>query len=173
MAEASVKYNRIWQTGSWQRSTANFRQACELVRNGRIGRVRRVEVGLPGGWSDFAKTKDQTQITAPPASVDYDRWIGPAEEMPFIMARFHKNWRWNLNTGGGQIMDWVGHHVDIAHWGMDWDNTGPLSVDGKGEYPERSAVWNTAGKYWVECQYPGEVTMIIAGGYQEIRGGTK
>ena len=146
-AEAAARYNRIWQTGSWQRSTANFRQACELVRNGRIGKVRRVEVGLPGGWSDFAKTKDQMQVADPPPGVNYDRWIGPAHEMPFIMARFHKNWRWNLDTGGGQLMDWVGHHVDIAHWGMDWDNTGPLEISGKGEYPDKQEVWNTAGKY--------------------------
>jgi len=173
MSVAAAKYKRVWQTGSWQRSKANFRQACELVRNGRIGKVRRIEVGLPGGWTDFAKTKDQTQITDPPPGVDYDRWIGAAQEMPFIMARFHKNWRWNLNFGGGQIMDWVGHHVDIAHWGMGWDHTGPLSVSGKGEYPEPTAVWNTAGKYWVECQYVGDVTMVIAGAYKEIRGGTK
>jgi predicted dehydrogenase len=172
-ADASVKYNRIWQTGSWQRSTANFRQACELVRNSRIGKVHRVEVGLPGGWTDFAKTKDQMQVTEPPAGVNYDRWLGPAREMPFIMARFHKNWRWNLNIGGGQIMDWVGHHVDIAHWGMNWDQTGPFSVEGKGEYPDPTAVWNSAGKYWVECRYPGDVTMIMAGGYPEIRSGTR
>jgi predicted dehydrogenase len=172
-AEAASKYNRIWQTGSWQRSQANFRQACEIVRNGVIGKVSRVEVGLPGGWTDFAKTKEQNQVADPPKTVDYDRWIGPAKEMPFIMARFHKNWRWNLNFGGGQIMDWVGHHVDIAHWGMDWDNTGPVEVSGKGEYPPRDAMWNSAGKYHVECKYRGGVVMIVAGGEKDIRGGTK
>ncbi len=173
MADAMTKYKRIFQTGSWQRSTANFRQACELVRNGRIGKVQKVEVGLPGGWTDFAKTKDQDQITPPPAHVDYDRWLGPAREMPFIMARFHKNWRWNLNTGGGQLMDWVGHHVDIAHWGMDWDATGPVEIEGKGEYPARDAMWNTAGKYWIDYKYPDGTPMVIAGGYKEIAGGTK
>lgn len=174
MVQAAAKYNRIWQTGSWQRSTANFHQACELVRNGRIGKIRRVEVGLPGAWSDIAKNRDQTQVTEPPAGVDYDRWLGPAEEMPFIVSRFHKNWRWNLNFGGGQLMDWVGHHVDIAHWGMGWDNTGPIEVDGKGEYPERSAIWNSTEKYWVNCKYrEGDVTMVVAGGYPEIKGGTK
>ncbi len=173
MSDAVTKYKRIFQTGSWQRSTANFRQACELVRNGRIGKVTKVEVGLPGGWTDFAKTKEQDQVTAPPASVDYDRWIGPAQEMPFIMARFHKNWRWNLNTGGGQLMDWVGHHVDIAHWGMGWDATGPVEIEGKGEYPARDAMWNTAGKYWIDYKYSDGTPMVIAGGYKEIAGGTK
>jgi predicted dehydrogenase len=173
ISDAVTKYTRIFQTGSWQRSTANFRQACELVRNGRIGKVTRIEVGLPGGWTDFAKTKDQDQITAPPAHIDYDRWMGPSQEMPFIMARFHKNWRWNLNTGGGQLMDWVGHHVDIAHWGMGWDATGPVEIEGKGEYPPRDAMWNTAGKYWIDYKYPDGTPMVIAGGFKEIAGGTK
>jgi predicted dehydrogenase len=174
IAEAAARYNRVFQTGSWQRSTANFRQACELVRNGCLGKIQRVEVGLPGGWTDFAKTAAQNQVTAPPASVDYDRWMGPSQEMPFIMARFHKNWRWNLNTGGGQLMDWVGHHVDIAHWGMGWDATGPSEIEGKGEYPEPSAMWNTAGKYRIEYKYPDGTPMVISSaGQKEILGGTK
>ncbi len=173
MVRESEAKKVVWQTGSWQRSTANFRQAAELVRNGRIGKIRRIEVGLPGGWSDFANTKNQTQITAPPPGVNFDRWLGPAQEEPFIMARFHKNWRWNLNTGGGQLMDWVGHHVDIAHWGMDWDNTFPLTVEGVGEYPARTEIWNSAGKYKITAMYPGNVEMVIAGGYKEIEGGTK
>jgi predicted dehydrogenase len=128
---------------------------------------------MPGGNNDFAKTKDQTEFTNPPETVDYDRWIGPAQEMPFCVARFHKNWRWNLNTGGGQIMDWVGHHVDIAHWGLGFDNTGPYEIEGTGEYPPRDAIWNSATTYRVIAKYAGGVEMTIAGGYKEIRGGTK
>lgn len=173
ICEAVKRYGRVWQTGSWQRSRENFRRACELVRNGRIGKVRRVEVGLPGGHTDFAKTKDQTAITDPPATLNYDRWLGPAPEAPYCVARVHKNWRWNLDYGGGQIMDWVGHHVDIAHWGLGFDNTGPLEIEGKGEYPPKSALWNTATRYYLTAKYPGGVTMIIAGGHKEIRGGTK
>ncbi len=173
MAEAQKQYGRVWQTGSWQRSKENFRRACELVRNGRIGKVRQVEVGLPAGHTDFAKTRDQTEFTKPPETVDYDRWIGPAAEMPFCVARFHKNWRWNLNTGGGQLMDWIGHHVDIAHWGLGFDNTGPIEVEGVGEYPPRDAIWNTATKYKVTARYRDGVVMTIAGGYKEIRSGTK
>ena len=173
MFDAATKYNRIWQTGSWQRSRENFRKACELVRNGRIGKVRRIEVGLPGGHTDFAKTKDQMGIYEPPANFNYDRWIGPAAEQPYRVACVHKNWRWNLNTGGGQIMDWVGHHVDIAHWGMGYDATGPVEVEGTAEYPPRDAPWNTATKYKVTCKYRDGVVMTMAGGYKEIRGGTK
>ena len=70
-------------------------------------------------------------------------------------------------------MDWVGHHVDIAHWGMGCDNTGPFEVEGTGEFPPKDALWNTATRYRVVAKYAGGVTMIIAGGYREIRGGTK
>src|SRR5574340_610305 len=173
IVEAVQRYKRVWQTGSWQRSRENFRRACELVRNGRIGKVRRVEVGLPAGHTDFAKTKDQTTVTDPPATLNWDRWLGPAPEAPYCVARVHKNWRWNLDYGGGQIMDWVGHHVDIAHWGLGLDDSGPLEIKGAAVYPPRPALWNTATKYYVTCQYPGRLTMIMAGGYKEIRGGTK
>lgn len=173
MVQTAQKFGRIWQTGSWQRSKENFRQGCELVRNGAIGKVHTIEVGLPGGHTDFAKTKDKTEITKPPAWLWYDRWLGPAPEAPYCEARVHKNWRWNYDYAGGQLMDWVGHHVDIAHWGMGWDETGPSEVEGAGEFPPREALYNTATRYKVTCKYPQGVTMVIAGGYKEIQGGTK
>jgi predicted dehydrogenase len=173
IVDAQKKYNRIWQTGSWQRSTENFRQACELVRNGRVGKITRIEVGLPSGHSDYNKTKDQTSPTPPPATLNYDRWLGPAQDMPYCPALLPKTWRWNLALGGGQLMDWIGHHVDIAHWGMGWDNTGPHEVSGVGEYPPANAVWNSATKYRIEAKYPDNVTMVIAGGHPDIKGGTK
>src|SRR5215204_1160773 len=116
---------RIWQTGSWQRSQAPFRKAAELVRNGVIGKVTRVEVGLPANHSDFAKTKDKMSPTEPPKELAYDFWIGPSKMEPYIEGRVHMNWRWNYNIGGGQLLDWIGHHCDIAHWGIDSDNNGP------------------------------------------------
>ena len=171
--EAARRYGRVWQTGSWQRSQENFRFACELVRNGRIGKVTRVEVGLPGGHTDFAKTEDQTEITPPPVGLNWDRWLGPAPEAPYCAARVHKNWRWNLAYGGGQLMDWVGHHVDIALWGLGFDETGPFEIEGRGEYPPRDAVWNSATKYRVTARYAGGVTMEIAGGYEDVLSGAK
>ena len=173
MVQTAQKFGRIWQTGSWQRSKENFRQGCELVRNGAIGKVHTIEVGLPGGHTDFAKTKDKTEVTKPPAWLWYDRWLGPAPEAPYCEARVHKNWRWNYDYAGGQLMDWVGHHVDIAHWGMGWDETGPSEVEGAGEFPPREALYNTATRYKVTCKYPQDVTMVMAGGYKETQCGTK
>jgi predicted dehydrogenase len=196
---AVEKNHCIWQTGSWQRSVDNFHKAAEIVRNGLIGTVKHVEVGLPAGHHDFAGTAPallkklgapannpeflatvvsgtpdwDKAVTEPPADLDYDMWIGPSKMEPFIEARVNKNWRWNYNTGGGQLLDWVGHHVDIAHWGLDFDRSGPSEVEGHGDFPPANAIWNTSGKYRIELQYPKNITMTIAGGYDEIRSGTK
>jgi len=172
MCDAVERYGRIWQTGSWQRSQSHFRQACELVINGRVGKVHTVEVGLPAGHSDFGGTKGQEGIVAPPAELDYDFWIGPAPYAPYCPARVHKNWRWHLDLGGGQLMDWVGHHVDIAHWGLGFDYEGPYEIEGHCEYP-KDGLWNTATKYRLTAKYPKGITMTIAGGHRDIRSGTK
>ena len=170
----AVKENgRIWQTGSWQRSEANFHKGAEIVRNGLIGKVTRVEVGLPSNHTDFKRTGDKTQITQPPPELDYDFWTGPAKMLPYIEARLHMNWRWNYNYGGGQLLDWIGHHVDIAHWGLDFDNAGPSEIEGQGEFPPEDAIWNTCTKYRVTMKYPKDVTMVVAGGHSDIRSGTK
>jgi predicted dehydrogenase len=170
----AVKKNKvIWQTGSWQRSRDNFHKAAEIVRNGLIGKVTRVEVGLPSGHVDFKKTKDKLTVSEPPKELDYDLWIGPSKMVPYIEGCVHMNWRWNYNTGGGQLLDWIGHHGDIAHWGLDFDNNGPLEVTAEGDHPPKDAPWNTATKYRATLQYPKDITMIIAGGHSDIRGGTK
>jgi predicted dehydrogenase len=170
--DAARAHGRVWQTGSWQRSRSHFRHACELVLNGRIGRVSRVEVGLPSGHADFANTRGQEAPSDPPAHLDYDFWLGPAPVAPYCPARVHKNWRWHLDYGGGQLLDWVGHHLDIAHWGLGFDDTGPLEIEGVGEYPE-TGLWNTATRYRLTARYPKDIAMIIAGGHGDIRGGTR
>jgi predicted dehydrogenase len=196
----------IWQTGSWQRSLPQFHKAAEIVRNGLIGNVTHVEVGLPGGHHDFPGTVPallkrlsslpdkitspaeillgtaawNLAVTQPPPELDYDRWLGPSKMEPYIEARVYQNWRWNYNTGGGQLLDWIGHHGDIAHWGLGFDLSGPSEIQGFGEFPSRDAVWNTATKYSVECtyrkevtHYSNDVTMTIAGGSPAVSMGTK
>jgi predicted dehydrogenase len=181
MVEAVEKNGRIWQTGSWQRSVPNFRQGVELVLNGYIGKVKRVEVGLPAGHGDFAGTGGHAPNSEPPKEVDYEFWVGPAEYLPFNLDHFHKNWRWNYAYGGGQLLDWIGHHNDIAHWGLSNpkygcgpdSQIGPLEVSGTADFPPKDASWNTATKYRVECKYPNDIELVIAGGYKEIHMGTK
>jgi predicted dehydrogenase len=200
IVKAVQKNKLIWQTGSWQRSEKHFHYAAEIVRNGLIGKIKRVEVGLPSGHFDFAKTgsplleklaalpgKPDTlakivpgtpawdlAVTPPPPELDYDMWIGPSKMDAYIQARVHMNWRWNYNTGGGQLLDWIGHHCDIAHWGLgNDDRIGPLEVEGQGEFPPPNAIWNTCTKYRIKAKYADDIEMIIAGGHNDIRGGTK
>ncbi|HSU52847.1 MAG TPA: Gfo/Idh/MocA family oxidoreductase [Candidatus Dormibacteraeota bacterium] len=173
IVKAVQQNNRIWQTGSWQRSQSPFRKAAEIVRNGLIGKVTHVQVGLPAGHSDFAKTKDKMKVTEAPPNLDYEFWIGPSKMEPYIEGRVHMNWRWNYNTGGGQLLDWIGHHCDIAHWGLGFDNSGPSEIEGHGDFPPPDAVWNTCTKYRIELQYPDDIKMTIAGGYPDIKMGAK
>ena len=174
IVRAVQRYGRIWQTGSWQRSEDNFRIGAEVVRNGLIGKLTRVEVGLPAGHNDFAKTGDKRSVTPPPPELDYEMWIGPAAMQDYIECRVHKNWRWDYNIGGGQLLDWIGHHCDIAHWGMDMDSGGPLEVRPlQVDMPPRTDIWNTATRYRAEALYPGDVRMTIAGGHDDIRMGTR
>jgi predicted dehydrogenase len=181
MVDAVAKNKRIWQTGSWQRSVASFRWAAELVQNGYLGKITRVEVGLPSGHADFGGTGNDKPNGPVPPGVEYEMWTGPAQMKPFNPCRFHKNWRWDYNTGGGQLMDWIGHHCDIAHWGLanpkfgcgPDDAVGPLEVSATAEFPAKDAVWNTATKYRVDCKYPNDIEFVIAGGHGDIQGGAK
>lgn len=173
ICDAVSRYGRVWQTGSWQRSIGHFRHACELVRSGRIGEVKKAEVVLPGGYKDFAGTGSQVQPSAAPETLDYERWLGPAPAAPYCPARVHKNWRYCLDYGGGLLMDWIGHHLDIAHWGLGLDGAGPITVVGRGEFPTDTPVWDAPARYRVEARYAGGLTVEITGEDPENRGGTK
>jgi predicted dehydrogenase len=172
ICDAVQRYGRVWQTGSWQRSLADFRFACELVRNGRIGKVSKVEVGLPAGLTDWDGLGHLVKPGPPPKTLDWERWLGPAPWTPYAAARVHKTWRWNYDTGGGSLMDWVGHHVDIAHWGLGMDDSGPIAVEASGE-PSPHPIWNTPPRWRVTARYAGDLTMLIAGGYGDVRPGTR
>jgi predicted dehydrogenase len=172
ICDAVRRHGCVWQTGSWQRSVSEFRFACELVRNGRIGKVRRVEVGLPAGLTDWDGLGGEVAPRVPPKTLDWKRWLGPAPHVPYAPARVHKTWRWNYDTGGGSLMDWVGHHVDIAHWGLGLDDSGPVSVEAAGD-PSPHPIWNTPPRWRVTARYAGDLTMLIAGGHDDIRPGTR
>jgi predicted dehydrogenase len=172
MCDAVKRYGRVWQTGSWQRSVDNFHHACELVRNGRIGKILKVEVGLPQGHYDFAGTAHLNKYGPPPEELKYDFWVGPAPYSDYCTARVHMNWRWVMDFGGGQLMDWVGHHVDIAHWGLDFDRIGPVEIEGWGEFPLKG-IWDSPTRYYVKTKYADGTPMDVAGGFDEIWSGTK
>ncbi|HEX7653487.1 MAG TPA: gfo/Idh/MocA family oxidoreductase, partial [Verrucomicrobiae bacterium] len=130
------------------------------------------------GIDDLSKIRPGSEawnlaVTEAPPELDYETWIGPSRMEPYIKQRVHMNWRWNYNTGGGQLLDWIGHHCDIAHWGLNFDHSGPSEIEGHGEFPAADALWNTCTKYRIELKYPRNITMTIAGGHGDIKSGTK
>jgi predicted dehydrogenase len=162
MSDAVKKYERVFQTGSQQRSDSNFRHTCELVRNGRIGKLHTVRVGLPAGRTDYAKTGDRKKPERVPEGFDYDFWLGPAPPAPYAPARCHVNFRWIYDYSGGQVTDWGGHHPDCAQWGMGTERTGPIEIrNAKGVFPP-DELWNTATEYYFEAIYASGVKMIVS-----------
>ena len=162
MSDAVAQNNRIFQTGSQQRSDFRFRRACELVRNGRIGDLKWVRVGQPSGTPDFGKSGHRRAPEPVPAGFNYDMWLGPAPEAPYSPARCHVNFRWILDYSGGQVTDWGGHHPDIAQWGMDTEKTGPVAIkNARGIFSE-DVPWNTATEYYFECEYASGVTLTVS-----------
>ena len=163
ICDAVHRYGRVWQTGSWQRSQRNFHHACELVRNGRIGKVHKVEVGLPTG-----SNTDNKPVQPVPEGLDWDFWLGPAPWVPY-RGVCHWNWRWMMDYSGGQLTDWAGHHIDIAHWGLGLDYTGPVEIEGKGVYP-RDGIYDAPTAYKFTCKYDNGLTMIVANDRQQPKG---
>lgn len=129
LVDAARKNNRVVQTGSQQRSSKEFLQACELVRNGAIGKVHTVKVGLPGpNWT--TKAKMPVPDSEPPANLDYEFWLGPAPQRPYNVNRNHYLFRFFWDYSGGQQTNFGAHHLDIAQWGLGMDDSGPVSIEG-------------------------------------------
>ena len=155
VAHASKK---IFQVGSQQRSDAKFRMACELVRNGRVGKLQRVKANLP--------TAPMGGPFAPepvPADLDWKMWQGPAPEADYLFNRTHGNFRWWLDYSGGMMTDWGAHHNDIAQWGMGMDGSGPLSVEatGRGGIIGKNC-YDVFPDFEVTYRYPNDVTLTTS-----------
>lgn len=159
---------RIFQIGSQQRSGAQFRIACEMVRNGRIGKLHTIRIGLPSDPSGGS-----TEEIPVPSNFNYKMWLGYTPDAPYTKDRTHPQGKDGKPTFGerpgwlriedyclGMITGWGSHHVDIAHWGMDTEHTGPVSITGKAEFP-KSGLWTVHGPYHIEATYANGVTMII------------
>lgn len=167
MVEAARANNRIVQTGSQQRSDAKFRKACELVRNGKIGKVEKVLVGLAKSNFGGPPVPD----SEPPAELNYDMWLGPAPQRPYNTKRVHYNFRFFWDYSGGQMTNWGAHHIDIAHWALGFDHTGPVSTEGTAEFhPEKWFEVSTACR--VTHKYGNGVEIVVGQEQKDIPGGT-
>ncbi|MEE2937499.1 MAG: Gfo/Idh/MocA family oxidoreductase [Planctomycetota bacterium] len=152
-----AKQQTVFQTGSQQRSDWRFRRAVELVRNGHLGQMTKVEVGLPRGYD---KPQDNASLAKIPEGLDYDFWCGPATKLPYMRARHHRWWRGHSAFGGGVLMDWIGHHNDIAHWALD--TLGPIEVEAEQWIFPTTEIYDTPEQYTIRSRYEGGVESTIS-----------
>ncbi|WP_343847826.1 Gfo/Idh/MocA family oxidoreductase [Algoriphagus jejuensis] len=156
----------VLQLGTQQRSSEQFRRAAELVRNGRIGKLHTVRIGLPG---------DPSGPDAPampvPSNLNFEAWLGSTPEVPYTEIGVHPQvgydrpgWLRIENYGAGMITGWGQHHFDSAAWGMDTELTGPRYVEAVAEFP-RSGLWNVHGDFMVKAEYDNGIMMFTSGGY--------
>ena len=154
-----AKQNAVFQTGSQQRSDAKFRRAVELTRNGVLGKITHLEVGLPPGYE---KPMGDDKVIKTPKQLDYDFWCGPSEVLPYMRARHHRWWRGHRAYGGGVLMDWIGHHNDIGHWAIDMDESGPTSVEAIGWTFPKTDVYNSPHHYTIRSEFADGIVSTIS-----------
>jgi len=154
----------IFQIGSQQRSSDQFRYACELVRNGRIGELKTIQIGLPG--DPGGEEEPEMPI---PKNLNYEMWLGSTPMIHYTEKRVHPQadysrpgWLRCEQFGAGMITGWGAHHLDIAHWGMGTEYTGPVEIEAKAEFPKKG-LWNVHGNFEVQAKYANGVTMYVSG----------
>lgn len=157
--QEAAKHKRIFQVGSEQRSSANFRIGSEVILNGLLGKISEVQVGLAGGEST---AEEGTVAKKVPDHLDYDLWCGPSRKLPYHPDRVHFKWRYALDYGGGGLMDWIGHNNDIAHWGLGVETSGPIEVEAKNfRYPEKG-MYDNPLDYEIRSKYEAGYTVVIS-----------
>jgi predicted dehydrogenase len=167
LRDAVKKTGRILQVGSQQRSWEQFRRAAELIRSGRIGHVQRVEIGLPTD-----PTAPDAAPEAVPQNLDFNQWLGPTPFGYYTEMRVHPQkdysrpgWLRHEATCLGMITGWGSHHYDTMHWALEFEDTGPGRVEGKGEFPPQDRIWNVHGAYDITLQYPKKVVVNVSDKY--------
>ena len=167
LVEAARKHGRIVQTGSQQRSGSEFRRAAELVRGGAIGKIKTVLVGIPVPNHPGERVPDST---APP-ELDYNFWLGPAPQKPYNVKHVHYNFRFFRDYSGGQMTNWGAHHIDIAQWALDRDNSGPIKTVGTATFHPKG--WHEVTETCrVVHTYDDGIELIVGQGEKDIPGGT-
>lgn len=146
---------RLLQTGSQQRSDARFRLACELVRNGRIGDIKKVHVHIPAGPKQGPF--DEAQV---PDHLDWEFWKGQTPDVPYVPERAHRSFRYWYEYSGGTMTDWGAHHNDIALWGLGMERSGPVSIEGKSRGTMIPGGYTAASEYEIHYTYANGVTQI-------------
>ena len=158
------KHNKVFQTSTEDRAIPVYHRMAELVRNGRIGKLEKIEVILP----KQPKAPGNPAPQEVPKELDYDMWLGPAPEAPYTKDRVHFNFRWIWDYSGGIICDWGAHLFDTAQWANDTERSGPVEIDGKGTHWE-GGLYDTVKDYDVTYRYENGVVMTCTSGNPSLK----
>ena len=163
LCDVIKKNNTVYQTSIEDRAIPVYHRMAELVRNGYIGQLQQILIQLPD--VDVIKMMPASTETQPvPQGFNYDMWLGPAPEAPYSPGRCHWNFRWISDYSGGMLTDWGAHYVDTAQWANDSDTSGPVRVEGKGEFMSGD-IYDTANIFDLIYQYENGVSMqVLSGG---------
>ncbi len=161
MVRAARENSTVFQVGSQQRSDSKFRHACECVRSGRIGKIKKVVVQVGGA----PQTEPVPDEPIPP-SLDWDFWLGPAPYVPFNPERARVNFRWFFDYSGGMVTDWGAHHLDIAQWGLGMERYGPRFIEGKGE--TKPGMYDTFTSFDITYTYENGIPIHFRNGSHGI-----
>jgi predicted dehydrogenase len=166
VCKVAKETGRIFQVGSQQRSDSRFRLACQLVRNGRLGKIQRVETRI--GANPTSPELPKTEV---PKELNWDLWLGPTPMVDYVelkkdnhtYTRCHYEFRWWYDYSGGKMTDWGAHHNDIAQWGLGMDEAGPIAVEAEGTAPpQETNRYNCHPTFKVTYTYPGGIKLICA-----------
>ncbi len=155
LVNAARQFKRIAQTGTQQRSSKRFHDTAEFIRNDGLGKLERIEVLIPANNKYCGATWTAEPV---PAGLDWDMWLGPAPWSPFTRQGCHYNFRFNLDYAAGQVTNWGVHYIDIAQWALGMDESGPLEIEGHGEFPG-TGLFSTATKVDFTCRYASGVML--------------
>ena len=164
MAHAVAETGITWQTGAQQRSSIHFRTACELVRNGRLGRLEGIKVGFgSGGHKDWSQLGERRQPEPVPPELNWDLWLGPAPERPYAPGLLQLNWRHNFDFSGGYLTDWGAHHLDILQWALGVDGSGPIAIENvQATLPPVTDFYNTATTFSFDVVYSSGIRANVS-----------
>ncbi|MSU56691.1 MAG: Gfo/Idh/MocA family oxidoreductase [Pedosphaera sp.] len=164
LIKAVRKHKKVFQTSTEDRSIPVYHRMAELVRNGRLGKLQRIEVILPHRPD---KQGDPTPMPVPP-ELDYEMWLGPAPFAPYTRDRVHYNFRWLQDYSGGVIADWGAHLFDTAQWANNTERSGPVEVEGTGTY-WTGGLYDAIKDYDVTFHYANGVVMTCKPGTPSIK----
>ena len=173
VTDVVLKEKRVLQCGTWRRSGVHTRMACEWVRNGYIGKLQKVDIGVPGTFQIKGNYTGSEKEQKVPDGFDYKMWAGTTPDAPYTPGRCHFNFRWIDDYAPGYVTDWGAHFIDVAHWGMDMDNGGPTKIKTDQVTRREGTIYDAVEKFEITYSYPEDIEMRMFSTQKASDWGTK